>query len=274
MNLSILILGSNASVVQEITEMIPKNYEVICCSVDLESVEEHVLQHDPKLVIVCLFVEKKEHLDKYHAIVTHGLFVGRKVLVIGSEVDFSTLKKAAGFPDETLLTRPVEPKLLLREIKRVENRLNNPDGADEAEGPPLWETIVPPGQRKRVLVIDDDPKMLKLVKSYLQSQYDVSIVTSGVMARDFLERRTADIILLDDMMDREKGDSVYRSLKANPKTSDIPIVFLTAVSNRKTVMEILKLNPVDYLLKPVSREGLVARVASVLETVGKTPGEA
>lgn len=120
--------------------------------------------------------------------------------------------------------------------------------------------------KKRVLVIDDDPRMLRSVKIQLDEFYDVAIVTNGKNALDYLFSHTVDIILLDYMMPDEDGPDVLQSIREIPLFQDIPVIFLTGVSDKDKVKKGLHLNPQGYLLKPVSRECLIKTIASVLKS--------
>ena len=87
--------------------------------------------------------------------------------------------------------------------------------------------------RKHVLVVDDNSMMLKLIKEYLHETYDVATAVSGKIAMKFLERRMTNLILLDYEMPGENGPAVLEQLRANEATKDIPVVFLTGVTETK-----------------------------------------
>lgn len=120
-------------------------------------------------------------------------------------------------------------------------------------------------ERKRILVVDDDVMQLNMMKSYLREHYDVTAVNSGRSALKFLEGHKCDLIFLDFIMPEESGAQVYYKLKANPKTKDIPVVFLTGLSEKKVVIKTLtELKPEGYIIKPASKKDLVDKVVSML----------
>jgi len=119
-------------------------------------------------------------------------------------------------------------------------------------------------RRKHVLVIDDDPLMLKLIKEYLHDRYDVATAVSGKIAYKFLESKTTDMILLDYEMPGESGPEVFLNLRTRHNLDGIPIVFLTGVSDTERVKEVLNLGPQGYLLKPIDKEKLMKIVDSKL----------
>ena len=80
----------------------------------------------------------------------------------------------------------------------------------------------------------------------------------------FLERRTTDLILLDYEMPGQNGPAVLERLRASEATRNIPVVFLTGVTETKRIQEALRLKPQSYLLKPVDREKLLSTIAKLI----------
>ncbi len=119
-------------------------------------------------------------------------------------------------------------------------------------------------ERKHILVVDDDPVMLKVLKEQLHDNYDVATAISGKIALKFLERKKTDLILLDYEMPEESGPVVMEKIRARDSIKDIPIVFLTGVSEREKITEALSLKPQSYLLKPVDREKLMKVITDII----------
>lgn len=115
-------------------------------------------------------------------------------------------------------------------------------------------------QRAHILVVDDDPLMLKMLKEQLREDYDVATAISGKIAMKFLERKKTDLILLDYEMPEENGPAVLEQLRANEATKNVPVIFLTGVSEREKIQEALALKPQSYLLKPVDHEKLLSAI--------------
>lgn len=115
-------------------------------------------------------------------------------------------------------------------------------------------------QRAHILIVDDDPLMLKMLKEQLREEYDVATAVSGKIAMKFLERKTTDLILLDYEMPGENGPEVLERLRANETTRNVPVIFLTGVSDREKIQEALALKPQSYLLKPVDHEKLKSAI--------------
>jgi CheY-like chemotaxis protein len=127
----------------------------------------------------------------------------------------------------------------------------------------IFEQSNDQSNRKHVLVIDDDPDVLKTLRYYLQEDYKVTVVSSGKVAVEFLLKFTPDLILLDYMMPMYNGAAVLKIIKSRESTRDIPVFFLTGQTDKSTVMECLALKPTGYIVKPVAKDALLAKLDSL-----------
>ncbi|MBK7017487.1 MAG: response regulator [Sulfuritalea sp.] len=116
-----------------------------------------------------------------------------------------------------------------------------------------------------ILVVDDHPVNLLLVEKLLRPHYRVRTANCGAKALEEAQSASPpDLILLDVMMPDMSGYEVCTRLKANPATHDIPIIFVTAMSEIESEEQGLSLGAVDYLAKPISTPILLARVKNHL----------
>ena len=116
-----------------------------------------------------------------------------------------------------------------------------------------------------ILVVDDTADNLALMSTLLKHAYVVKIANSGAKAlRIARSEAPPDLILLDIMMPEMDGYQVLQTLRADVKTHDIPVIFLTAKSEIEDEKRGLELGAVDYITKPVSPPILLARVKTQL----------
>lgn len=119
--------------------------------------------------------------------------------------------------------------------------------------------------RKHILIVDDDINMLKLLRMFLADDYQVTIVDSGKQALEFILKHTPDLVLLDYMMPLFDGPHVLEIIRKRKESENVPVLFLTSVTEKAKILQCLALNPQGYLVKPISREELLQRVAEVFD---------
>jgi two-component system alkaline phosphatase synthesis response regulator PhoP len=124
----------------------------------------------------------------------------------------------------------------------------------------------------KVLVVDDDPGIVKLVRAYLeQVGYEVAVAYDGKKAMQIARNDRPDLVILDLMLPEMDGWDVCRALR---KESDVPIIMLTARVEESDKLIGLELGADDYVTKPFSPRELVARVRSVLRRAEGIPARA
>lgn len=128
--------------------------------------------------------------------------------------------------------------------------------------------------RKRVMIIDDDTKMLSLMKSQLEALYDVKAFDSGERALEDLEAAGArpHLILLDITMPGMDGYEVLGRLKSDEELKKIPVVFLTGMTDEVSECKGLEMDVVDYLKKPIAGKVLFVRVQHYLDLYSDNTG--
>jgi len=123
----------------------------------------------------------------------------------------------------------------------------------------------------RVLVVDDDPGIVKLVRAYLeQAGFEVAVAYDGKKAMQIARHDRPDLVILDLMLPEMDGWDVCRVLR---KESDVPIIMLTARVEESDKLIGLELGADDYVTKPFSPRELVARVRSVLRRAEGMPAK-
>jgi len=123
-------------------------------------------------------------------------------------------------------------------------------------------------ERLKVLVVDDEPSMRKVVRALLQAIGIKNIIEAadGHDGLDKIRTRAPDLVILDWEMPSPNGPEFMRAVRS-PETfplPDVPVIMLTGHSERSRVLEAIQLGVNEYLLKPVSSTTLLARIVSIL----------
>ena len=117
-----------------------------------------------------------------------------------------------------------------------------------------------------VLVVDDNQQNLELLQAYLEDMDCLTIpANDGPQALDIVAENPPDLILLDIMMPKMSGFEVCKRLKKDPKTSDIPIIMVTALNEFGDIERGLDSGTDDFLSKPVNKLELLTRVRTMLK---------
>ncbi len=166
---------------------------------------------------------------------------GEGIIYIGEQNfkdDFiRAFPKADGYP---WVNRPIDMEML---PDTVEKAFANPHQAAE---------------KKKILLVDDDPSYATMVREWIKDDYQVYVVTAGMQAITFLLKKKVDLILLDYEMPVVDGPQVLQMLRQEEDTKDIPVVFLTGVGTREGVQRVMELKPEGYVLKSTTKDNLLS----------------
>lgn len=114
--------------------------------------------------------------------------------------------------------------------------------------------------KKSILIVDDAPQYLAMVREWLKGKYKVSMANSGLQAIKWLGKNKVDLILLDYEMPVTSGPQVLEMLRSDEETKSIPVMFLTGKGDKESVMSVVALKPEGYFLKSIKREDLLEKL--------------
>jgi diguanylate cyclase (GGDEF)-like protein len=162
---------------------------------------------------------------------------------------------------------------LVTELCRIRAGLTAPDLLKAADSSPVADSpvlssipsmIAGPAtsteRRPTILVVDDEPLYLQLIADILGDDYKILVADEGMTGMEIAANNVPQLILLDLMMPVIDGFEVYRCLKADPRTSEIPVIFITGMGDVTTETKGLKMGAVDYINKPINPDLVKARV--------------
>ena len=195
--------------------------------------------------------------EKLNAVTSHYLKdqlpeTDKRIILVGERGDADTVKKNIG-PGLVLdvFYRPLQTENL---IDMLRSHLN---GSGNAKTKPS------------VLIVDDDATYLGVIRDWLRDYYKVSMANSGLQAIKWLGSNKADLILLDYEMPVTSGPQVLEMLRSEHETASIPVFFLTGKGDRKSVMQVMALKPENYLLKTITKDQLLLKLAEYFANKGK-----
>lgn len=118
---------------------------------------------------------------------------------------------------------------------------------------------------KHILIVDDSKLNLKIAEDALKEYYEVSLVLSGFEALECLKEKPVDLILLDIEMPEMNGIETMQKMQEDDMISNIPVMFLTSITDRDVEAKCLTLGAQDFITKPFYKPAMLRRVQRVLE---------
>ncbi len=194
---------------------------------------------------VTLFLEERGRVpqDVKHFLIDRMKEGNQMMILVGEKSDLTVV--AEEFPKE----------LIFREFQRPVNNEEFVDVVTE-----LLNKMVAGDFKKNILIVDDDPNYLSLVREWLRDNYKVYMANSGLQAIKWLGKNKADLILLDHEMPVTSGPQVLEMLRSDTETKDIPVMFLTGKGDKESVMAVLALKPEGYFLKNIEKAELLEKL--------------
>ena len=273
-NFKVLITGKNTLVIDDFFDHLRDSFYTMSTSMRYDDIIHHLDVFKPDIMVYCLYNEKPEDVSRVLEIKRRLAREDIPFVIIGTREECDDFQRETVYMADITLTKPLAAATIQKQITAYMHEKKSAEEAKEQAAKEAYEQrqhaaaagsasfTAPAGAKKKsVLVIDDDPMMLKLIKEHLSEMYDVSTAISGKIAYKYLETRTPDLILLDYEMPVENGPAVLDHIRVMGGQEDVPVVFLTGVTDRNRIAEALKMKPQGYLLKPIDR-------VKLMETVG------
>lgn len=276
MKYKILVSGNNAALVTDFIKHAEPYFKLLSTTVCKNDVLGHFELFKPDAYVCFMNYVHGNILPHIKTLRSDPAYNGASVILV---CDTETIEEIRKNPEymvgaELLVERPISVNNLVLKITRFLEELNElreqhkarkeaiaTKAAEEAAAAALAAEAA---RRKHILVVDDDRVVLKMLKTALSEKYDVTTMVNGAVMERFLESKNVDLIVLDYEMPGETGADLFRKIKSNPKISRIPVVFLTGVSEKEKIVEVMALKPHGYLLKPIDMEMLFAAITNLI----------
>lgn len=279
MKYRLLISGKAVSAIDSFFLKMGESFEIMTTSMRYDDIARHIKYFRPHLFVFCLYNEAPEDIKKLLNLrhQQESLAGNDRLLfaVFGSQEDCAEFNRIAVNVSDLTLVKPmnmpeVEAKIMSfltkhRSLEQEEMRQSQPAFQSGTGSLPPSAASDKSGRKKRILAVDDSLQMLQLLQELLHADYDVSTALNGKAAMKFLENKKVDLILLDYEMPDEKGPDVLAKIRTNAGTRDVPVIFLTGVTERDKIAAALVHKPQGYLLKPIDRNKLLETITKVME---------
>ena len=268
MQLKVMVTGKNRKIASDISDHLTsdRGYIVIKCASSKEALFKRVPAEMPHLIIICLGDETQDTVSVFDVLKECTKVGGITILVIANDQDQKLFINNTKLEHMFFMSRPVSLFALYEKLNEIEKKVA--EGWDN--GSTLITEYVNPNAndlppRKHILVVDDDSEQLLHLKDQLSEFYEVTLVPSGDAALKYLDRHRVNLILLDYLMPGLNGPAVLERIRMMPEVSHIPVVFLTGVTEKETVVKTLvELKPQGYIVKPSKKSELVAKIIDIL----------
>ena len=291
MKYKVLLTGNNKMVINEFFTYMDFSFECVSTSERYDDIINHIKYVQPVVLVYCLYGENPDDLKRFVNVEGKISEEGIPIVVVGDADECEQSERIAPSMNITIFRRPIstqkleegivkllkekrpegglgkrsvtvtESTLKTEDVMRVAEELLAQLAKEEEKEKKLREEAA---RKKHILVVDDDSSVLKLLKGYLVERYDVATAISGKIALKFLETKKTDMVILDYEMPVDNGAAVLSKIRENPATRNLPVVFLTGVTDRNKIMEVLAMKPQGYLAKPIDMEKLSSTIKGVL----------
>lgn len=264
MKYKVLLTGKNNIIIDDFFYHMDERFEVQTTSTRFDDIISHLKYFEPDMICCCLNMENKERLTHILTAKRHYTAQGKPFVVICGQEELDYYGQEIKNIADLTLIKPISTKNIQEELvsfitkftREREEKLAK-EMEQKTAGDGMAADVLPdPDRRRRILVVDDDPMMLRLLKEQLHEDYDVATAVSGKIALKYLESKDTDLVLLDYEMPGEDGAEVLSKIRSISRLDGLPVIFLTGITDSDKIKKVLALRPQGYLLKPINKEKL------------------
>ena len=265
MKYKLLINGNNNAIVKDFFGYTGNYFDCLSTTDALNDLTNHFKLFEPNAFLCFLDSAYDGTIDQIRKLRASSAYNSAPIIFVAKEETCEELEEENVHNlADLILMRPItSDNIVLRIISYLrEEEIRKAKALEKAAKAKKFEEE--PDRKKHILVVDDDRNVLKLLKNVLEEKYEVTATLNGLLVEKVLASKPIDLIILDYEMPIMNGAEVYRKLKESKDYSEIPVCFLTGVSERSKVEEIMALRPSGYLLKPIDMEMLMAAIANLI----------
>lgn len=249
----ILIFGRLNEITKDLNAYFLRYFQVQLCADNIEIAKGLLHVYNPDLVIISLVGLYEVHCgfmnelyEKYREIPVVTIGTEKDKVIFEAYYEDNQFQNLIRPVDNAIVMSTVCQKLCLdmeKIIKEYEKRKD---------------------KRKHILMVDDNAELLRSMKKMFQETYKVSLAVSATQAMTIMGKDKPDLIILDYDMPICDGKMMLQMIRAEEKLKDVPVIFLTGISDKEHILEVLKLKPAGYFLKPPVYERIAEAIDKLL----------
>lgn len=287
MKYKVLVNGTNYKVISDFIQHTDAYFDAMSTSSCWQDILLHFKVFEPEVYVIFVDPDYERTIGQVNNLKDSGYYNGAVIVFVADAPTCEKIEQTARFTANLIIRRPISADNLVLKITRYFDDLNEAKerakaraaerqakedaekAAFEAQAAAALEKEAAEmaalsNEKKHILIVDDDRTVLKMIKTALGDTYDITAMINGMMVDKLLETKKVDLIVLDYEMPIETGADIFRRLKKNPRAAHTPVVFLTGVSEREKIMEVMSLKPHGYLLKPIDMDQLTSTVQNLI----------
>ncbi len=209
-------------------------YEGIYVQDDIEALDDIAWKSN----LLVYYMDEKMPIDTNFVVYIKDLCMEKEksLILIGRKEEYEQVLKS--MPTRCInawFERPLDMNKFLQKVQDLKN------------------SMIMMAMRKTILIVDDDVAYMQVIRDWLKDSYQIIMVNSGVKAIQWLTNNKADLVLLDYEMPVVNGPTFFEMLKSDTDSDVVPVMFLTGQTTKSSVLTAMKLKPVDYLLKNITK---------------------
>ena len=236
----LLLMGRMNDVMKDLSDYLQNYFRVQVCLENTENTLAMIKVLEPDIVVILLIGVYE--FDNSIFLLLQNEYPNTPIVTIGTQGEYENFQFFCKDVQVDNLIRPIDNALVLEMLNHK---------LETAQEVVVEEKAEPLGD------------MLRNLKMALEDTYHVSIANSGMKAISAIGKRRPDVILLDYEMPVCDGRQTLEMIRADAEIADIPVIFLTGVSDREHIEAVIGLKPAGYLLKPITMEDLEKAIEDV-----------
>lgn len=270
----LLFSTRNINLNRDLFNNLSETYLLCSSSTHADDLLNHIQLVNPDILLLDLDEDNTIKYSNFGKVKEQILARNMIVAIMGDFEALDEFQQETEDLAELIIQKPTNGFLIYSEIDKFMNTKDRskqpapslmPAKAASAKTDATEKTVEgDSNRRKHILIVDDDPVMLKLIREQIHDTYDTGAAINGSVALKFLETKTTDLVLLDYEMPVMSGPEVLEKLRSNPETEHLPVVFLTGVTDKEKINQVLSYKPQGYLLKPIEKTRLINTIKEVI----------